>query len=67
MSCTEGDCIGGLKSVTCSASPAGLAGCDGTDTQTSCGGVSEVPFFTLMNALVAGLALAGFYFMKRRY
>jgi len=67
LSCDEGECIGGIKTVTCSAigGPSGV--CSGTSTQTGCQLPTEIPFFTLMNALVAAGILAGFYILTRKH
>ena len=67
LTCSDGECIGGIMTVSCSAvgGPSGV--CSGTDTPTGCDFPTEIPFFTLMNALVAVGILAGFYALRRRY
>jgi hypothetical protein len=62
--CSESGCIGGIKTVSCSAS--GVGGCDPTSDQTSCYVPTEIPFFTLWNAIITLAVLVGLYYVLLR-
>ena len=62
--CSESGCLGGIKTVSCSAS--GVGGCDPTSDQTSCYVPTEIPFFTLWNAIITLAVLVGLYYVLLR-
>jgi len=63
VSCEKGECTAGIQTVECFVPE----GCEVPKAQViTCQSLSEIPFFTLTNVLIAIGILIGFYFLRTK-